>query len=110
MSAKNMDKHNRWRNISVSFRVSPEEDQLIETAVKLSGLTKQDYIIQRVLNRDVVVQGNPRVYKALRNQLAAVLSELRRIQAGGTVDDELLDIIRMIAAIMDGMKEDANGM
>ena len=93
MSAKNLDKHNRWRNKTVAFRVSPEEDAQIETAVKLTGLTKQDYIIRRLLCRDVVVQGNPRVYKALRDQLAAVL-------------DELLDTIQMIATIMNGMQED----
>lgn len=66
----------------MAFRVSPEEDEQIETAVRLSGLTKQDYITRRLLCRDVVVQGNPRVYKALRNELAAVLDELRRIEAG----------------------------
>ena len=106
MSAKNLDKHNRWRNKTGAFRVSPEEDAQIETAVKLTGLTKQDYIIRRLLERDVVVQGNPRVYKALRDQLAAVLDELRRIEAGQDVNDELLDTIRMIATIMNGMQED----
>ena len=83
----------------MAFRVSPEEDEQIEAAVRLSGLTKQDYITRRLLCREVVVQGNPKVYKALRDQLAAVLDELRR-------DDELLDTIQMIAAIMGGMKED----
>ena len=53
-----------------------------------------------------MVQGNPRVYKALRDQLAAVLEELERIEAGNGVDGELLDTIRLIAAIMDGMRED----
>ena len=53
-----------------------------------------------------MVQGNPRVYKALRDQLAAVLNELRRIEAGSSVNDELMDVIEMIAAIMDGMKEE----
>ena len=72
----------------------------------LTGLTKQDYIIRRLLCRDVVVQGNPRVYKALRDQLAAVLDELRRIEAGQGVNDELLDTIQMIATIMNGMQED----
>ena len=93
MSAKNLDKHNRWRNKAVSFRVSPAEDAQIETAVKLTGLTKQDYIIHRLLCRDVVVQGNPKVYKALRDQLSAML-------------DELLDTIRMITTIMNGMQEE----
>ena len=61
MSVKNLDRHNRWRNKTVAFRVSPDEDREIETAVRLSGLTKQDYITRRLLCRDVVVQGNPRV-------------------------------------------------
>ena len=106
MSAKNMDRHNRWRNKAVSFRVSPQEDEQIEMAVKLVGMTKQEYIIKRILNQDVVVQGNPRVYKALRDQLAAVLDELRRIEAGSEVGEELLITIRMIAAIMGGLKEE----
>ena len=106
MSLKNRDNHNRWRNKTVAFRVSPEEDAQIETFVKLSGLTKQDYITRRLTYKDVVVQGNPRVYKALRDQLAIVLDELRRIEAGDSVNDELLDVIEMIAVIMDGMKEE----
>ena len=69
-------------------------------------MTKQDYIIRRLLERDVVVQGNPRVYKALRDQLAAVLDELRRIEAGQDVNEELLDTIQMITTIMKGMQED----
>ena len=106
MSAKNLDTHNRWRNKTVAFRVSPEENKQIDAAVRLSGLTKQDYITRRLLDRAVVVQGNPRVYKALRNELAAVLDELRRIEAGGAVDGELMETIELIAAIMDGMRED----
>ena len=90
----------------MAFRVSPEEDEQIEAAVRLSGLTKQDYITKRLLCRDVVVQGNPRVYKALRDELATVLDELWRIRDGANVDSELLDTIQMIAAIMGGMKED----
>ena len=106
MLAKNMDNHNRWRNKTVAFRVSPEEDEQLEIFVKLSGLTKQDYITRRLLCKDVVVQGNPRVFKALKNQFAAVLEQLRRIEAGAGVDDELMDTIEMMTTIMDGMKEE----
>ena len=110
MSLKNRDDHNRWRNKTVAFRVSPEEDKQIKTYVRLSGLTKQDYITRRLTHRDIVVQGNPRVFKALRNQLADVLSELQRIKAGVEVNDELLDVIEMIADILGGLKgEDNNG-
>ena len=105
MSLKNCDNKNRWRSKTIGFRVSPEEDAQINRYVKLSGLTKQDYITRRLTCKEVVIQGNPRVFKALRDQLAAVLKELRRIDAGNSIDDELLDTIQMIASIMDGMKE-----
>lgn len=107
MSLKNRDEHNRWRNKTVAFRVSPEENTRIEHYVKLSGLTKQDYITRRLTHKDVVVQGNPRVFKALRNQLAEVLLELQRIETGGVANDELRDLIEMIADILGEMKEES---
>ena len=102
---KNLDYKGRWRNKTVAFRVSEEEAKLIDTQVALSGLTKQDYITRRLTNKEVVVQGNPRVYKALRNNLADVLTELQRIENGDEVNDELLDLIEMIADILGGLKE-----
>lgn len=80
MSAKCLDRQGRWRNKTVAFRVSPEENELLETAVRLSGLTKQDYIIRRLQEKEIVVTGNPRVYKALKNELAKVLNELKRLK------------------------------
>ena len=110
MSAKNRDNKNRWRNITVGFRVSPEENEQLERCVRLSGLTKQDYILHRLENRSVVVQGNPRVYKALKTELSAVLTELKRIEAENGVDEELLNVIELIAVILGGLKgEDEDG-
>lgn len=106
MSAKNMDKHNRFRSITVGFRVSPEENEQINTAVRLSGLPKQEYCYRKCMNRDVVVQGNPRVYKALRNELAAVLEELKRIDGLADGFDELLETINLITVTLQGLKED----
>ena len=106
MSLKNKDEHNRWRNKTVAFRDSPEEWEQIERYDQLSGLTKQDYITRRLINKEVVVQGNPRVYKALKQELAAVIAELQRIEAGNGVDEELLNIIELIAVILGGMKGD----
>ena len=58
----------------------------------------------------MVVQGNPRVYKALKTELAAVLAELRRIEAGNSINDELLNVIELITVILGGLKgEDGNG-
>ena len=108
MSEKLLDHKGRWRNRTVAFRVSPEEAELIDREVALSGLTKQDYITRRLLNRDVVVNGKPRVYKALRNQMAEMLEELRRIESYSDENEELLYTIWMIADIMGGMKQSEN--
>ena len=109
MSAKNLDNHNRWRSKTIAFRVSPEENEQIEIAVRLSGLTKQDYITRRLLEQEIVVQGNPRVFKALRNQMAEILTQLQRVEAGTSPDAELMEVIRYLAKIMDGMKEEPDG-
>ena len=101
---KTLDCKGRWRNKTVAFRVSEEEAKLIDTQVALSGLTKQDYIIRRLQCRDVVVQGNPRVYKALRNQMADIYEELKRLERCSEANDELLYTIQMIAEIMNGLK------
>ena len=82
MSAKNRDNNNRWRNITVGFRVSPEENKQINIAVALSGLPKQEYCYRKCLDREIVVQGNPRVYKALRDQLHENIELITRTLGG----------------------------
>ena len=107
MSRKNRDEHNRWRNITVGFRVSPEENEQINIAVALSGLAKQEYCYRRCLSREIVVQGNPRVYKALKTELTVVLEELKRISTAGEIRDELLQDIQLITWTLYGMKEES---
>lgn len=104
MSAKNVDKYNRFRSITVGFRVSPEEFEELNRAVALSGLPKQEYCYRKCMNRDVVVQGNPRVYKQLKVNLEMVLSELKRIEDGAEIDAELLETIQLINTTLYGLK------
>ena len=106
MSIKNLDKKNRFRSKTVAFRVSPEEWEHFEKAVKLSGLSKQDYLIARLEQRDIIVRGNPRVYKALKDELNNVLVELSRIDGLiDEIDNELLETINLIAITLKGLKE-----
>lgn len=108
MSERVMDRQGRWRNKTVAFRVSPEEDEVLERAVKLSGLTKQDYIIRRLQQRDIVVQGNPKVYKALKDEMKKILMELQRIQDTSEINPDLMEVITLVAETMSGMREDSD--
>lgn len=102
MSAKNLDNKGRFRGKIVSFRCSEEENALLDAAVKLSGLTKQDYIISKVTNHEVIVQPNTRVYKALKDKLGEVLAELKRIESGSKVDSDLVELIGLINTTLGG--------
>ena len=108
MSAKNLDKHNRFRSITVGFRVSPEEQEEINRAVYLSGLSKQEYCYRKCMNRDIVVQGNPRVYKALKTNMEKIYEELQRISDGKDISPEMLETLNLIAITLKGLKDNSD--
>ena len=101
MSAKNLDAHGRFRSQTIAFRVSPKENEQINIAVSLSGMTKQDYITYKLLDRSIKVRGNSRIHRAVFDRLNELLDVLKRIQNGGSVDDELLANIELVAAVID---------
>lgn len=103
MSHKGVDAYNRWRSKTVTFRASPEELEEIRRKVALSGLTKQDYFLRRLLDEKVEVIGNPRAFKALREELNRVYDELCRLSGGGDVTDRLLDMTGYALSILEGM-------
>lgn len=106
MSVRTLDMQGRWRSVTVAFRISPEENALLDTAVRLSGLTKQEYIIRRLQDHEISVQGNSRVYKALRLELEHVQNQLARLSDGESVDSDLLKTIRMLARVMEDLKQE----
>lgn len=106
---KSLDAKGRWRNRNVGFRVSEEEAKLLDNLVELSGLAKQDYILRRLLNREVVVQGNPKVFKALKNQMIQIYEELKRLESVSDDNEELLIVVEMVAKIMKGMANEYDG-
>lgn len=97
MSEKNRDQRGRRRSVTVAFRVSPEEASLIDAQVAMSGLTKQDFITSRLLNREVTVVPSSRVQRALREQMRSVWLELRRIRDGSDVSPVLEDVLALLA-------------
>ena len=85
--------------------MSKEEVILLDNLVSLSGLTKQDYIMKRLLCKDVVVVGNTRIYKALKNQMEQIFTELKRLSTTQEIDDVTTSTIQFINQILQGMKE-----
>ena len=105
MSHKNVDSHNRLRSVVIGFRMSPEEAELLNSLVKASGLNKQDYLISRVLQRDVIINGNPRVFIGLKKELIALYNEFQRLNDCSQITDEQLLLLNQIIKILKGMNE-----
>ena len=105
---RNNDEKGRWRNKCVTFRVSEEEAQMIDHMVAISGLRKQDYIVRKLTNRDVIVHGNPKVYKALRNRMEDITTELKRLSFLDESNEEMVALLKEIFTIMDRMRRDTD--
>ena len=98
MSEKNRDNKNRWRNVTIAFRMSPEENAELDLRVKLCGYqTRQEYIIESVLHQKVTAVGNPWIEE-----------ELKRLTTLEDADEELFTPIRTMLEILNAFAEERN--
>ena len=104
---KSKDSKGRWRNRTVAFRVSQREWEMIDGMVSLSGLQKQDYILRKLMDWEVTIQGSSRIYKALKVQMDKIYQELKRLETGERPDEDLLTTLQMVALTLNGMKEES---
>ncbi len=103
MTAPCRDRLGRRRNVTVGFRVSAEEAREIDSLVALSGLSKQDYILRRLTNREVTVLPNVRVQRAVQDEAMRCYEELRRIERADEVTPELAEVLSTLARTFEAL-------
>ncbi|MDY5661018.1 MAG: hypothetical protein SPG07_00145 [Coriobacteriales bacterium] len=103
MSAKNLDQHGRLRSKCITFRMSEQEAKHLDDLVAVSGMNKQDYIISKLLDREVVVKPNSRVQKALRMQLEDVARELSRLTRIDEAEPETLEMAKHLIEVCESL-------
>ena len=108
MSEKRLDAKNRWRNVVVAFRMSPEEAQELNVKVSLSGLSKQDYIIQCLLNHEIRVVGRMKVAKKVQVHLDTILEELQTLDEADRDVEELLVPLKHVLDILQSDEKGGN--
>lgn len=107
MSAKKLDEQGRFRGYTTAFRMSREEHEELNQRVVLSGLTKQEYMIKRALDKEIIVVGNMRTYKALRNRIDEfIVSANRCIDNQEKIEEETLNMMRYVVDILEGLSKD----
>ena len=108
ISNRKLDKNNRWRNKTVSFRMSPEENELLDSYVRMSGLEKQEYLIQRALEKSVVVKASPKVYFNLKSEIEEIINELKASEAPNSEVLSRIDFLGNIINNINNSKEILN--
>lgn len=99
---------NRKRNIIVNFRMSPEEKSLLEEKMALSGLNKQDYMIQISLNHRVEVFGNIRVFDELKRKLAMLEEYFENVNLDCDIDENKLELLAYILEMFETVNRNKN--
>ena len=105
MSAKNNDKQGRFRSKIVSFRVSPEEANIIDRKARLSGKTKQDYIIEALHNHEVVMQPNTYILRSLYDELRYFIDLFEQLDNKVNLPCDELEVLEMMLKIIIQLKE-----
>lgn len=108
MSEKRLDAKNRWRNVVVAFRMLPEETQELNVKVSLSGLSKQDYIIQCLLKHEIRVVGGMKVAKKVQVHLDTILEELQTLDEADRDVEELLVPLKHVLDILQSDEKGGN--
>lgn len=99
------ENYKRVRCKYVNFRVTPKEAKELDKYVSLSGLQKQEYLVSKVLNKEIVVQGNPKVFKNLKKTMNDILIELKRINRNSEIDKEFLELIKYVEDLCERLNE-----
>lgn len=97
---------NRKRNVTVAFRATPEERELVALLAEAAGMTRQDYIMSKLTDTAVVVQPSTRTYKALKREMARVCAELSRIRRAGDMGEDLERRVILLADLFRSLGEE----
>ena len=100
MSAKNLDSKGRLRSRVVGFRMSEEESEELNKKVALSGMNKQDYIIESLLKRKIRVVGGRKVIREVQMQLEAILEELQFLDDNTDIEEDIIVPLKTVLEVI----------
>ena len=106
VTPKKKTEKNRKRSVIVNFRVTPEEKQLIDERIALSGLPRAEFFIQSCMYQKVITFGNVKTFDAIRKKLLVIDEHLQAVQKSEELDLEILESLRMILEMFAGLERE----
>ena len=106
VSPKKKDEKKRKRSVIVNFRMTPEEKKLLDNRIEISGMQRQDYFIKSCLYQKIITYGNIRTFDVMRKKVVEINKHLNLISKSEELDLEILESLRMILEMLDGLVEE----
>lgn len=100
---KKKKEKNRVRNIIMNFRVSPEEKEMIENRIRLSGLAKGEFFIRSCTGQKIVATGNIKTFDAIRESVKEIDKHLLGIRMAEELDEGIFLELRTILEMLDSI-------
>jgi len=88
----------------VNFRVTPEEKQLIDERIALSGLPRAEFFIQSCMYQKVITFGNVKTFDGIKKKLLVIDEHLQAVEKSEELDLKILESLRMILEMFAGLE------
>ena len=107
---KDKDKHvksdkNRKRRATIVFRTTETDREIIFSKIALSGLNRQDYMTDAILNAPIKVVATRNVIDQCKKELQNIFAELRRINRYEDMTEKDKYVLEMICQIIEAALE-----
>lgn len=104
VTPKKKNEKNRKRSVIVNFRVTPEEKQLIDERIALSGLPRAEFFIQSCMYQKVITFGNVKTFDWMKKKLLVIDEHLQAVEKSEELDLKTLESLRMILEMFVGLE------
>ena len=105
VTPKKKNEKNRKRSVIVNFRVTPEEKQLIDERIALSGLPRAEFFIQSCMYQKVITFGNVKTFDGIKKKLLVIDEHLQAVEKSEELDLKTLESLRMILEMFVGLEK-----
>lgn len=95
----------RKRSKTMAFRCTPEEYELIANMASWSGMSRQDYIMARLIGTEITVRPSSRTQRALRDSMKALAERLLAVCDADELDEDLQRQLALVMEIFSGLGE-----
>lgn len=96
---------NRKRRATIVFRTTETDLEIIFSKIALSGLNRQDYMTDAILNAPIKVVATRNVIDQCKKELQNILAELRRINSYEDMAEKDKYVLVMICQIIEAALE-----